>query len=257
MVDQVQSDSRLVRGACRRGLRATGGFTLIELLVVISVIALLMGLLLPTLGKTRENTRRVKCQVNMRSIGQGLQMYMDAESRGQQILPKVRPINEGGNDNDPTLLDILAKYLGAPLPFRPTENADWVVSEPFRCPSDNGGFGDDARPTWAQIGWSYRYLAGEFMVAAEAVFIKNPQFGVSRAYEKAGNKSYIMVDYEDWHHPRWKEISRDSDMGEAQKWDRNGLFWGDWHVGKADYVPDAQARDFFADIVRFGGGIGT
>jgi len=237
-------------------LSSPRAFTLIELLVVISVIALLISVLLPALGKTRENTRRVKCQVNMRSIGQGLQMYMDAESRGQQLLPKVRPINDDGNDNDPTMLDIMAKYLGAPLPFRPTEGADWVVSEPFRCPSDNGGYGEESRPTWAQIGWSYRYLAGEIMFAAEIMTVKSPQFGVSKAYEKAGNKSFIMVDYEDWHNPRWKEISRDADMGEAQKWNRNGLFYGDWHVEKADYVPDDVARDFFGDVVSFGGGLG-
>ena len=231
-------------------------FTLIELLVVISVVALLMGLLLPALGKTRENARRVKCQVNLRSIGQGLQMYMDAESRGQQMLPKVRPINDGGNDNDPTLLEIMSKYLNAPMPFRLNDGADWVVSEPFRCPSDNGGVGEDARPVWAQIGWSYRYLPGEVMVAAEAMTVKNPQFGVSRAYEKAGNKSYIVVDYLDWHHPRWKDIARDPDLGEGQKWNRNGLYWGDWHVDKTEFVPNEQAGMFFRDVVQFGGGLG-
>jgi len=109
----VAEEQQVESGWSRRvnhGARARA-FTLIELLVVISVIALLMGLLIPTLGKSRDNARRVKCQVNMRSIGQALQTYMDTESRGQQILPKVRPINEGGNDNDPTLLDIMAKYM--------------------------------------------------------------------------------------------------------------------------------------------------
>ena len=52
------------------------GFTLIELLVVIAIIALLMGLLMPVLGRVRgSRTRAVYCLSSLRQIGLAVQGY--------------------------------------------------------------------------------------------------------------------------------------------------------------------------------------
>jgi prepilin-type N-terminal cleavage/methylation domain-containing protein/prepilin-type processing-associated H-X9-DG protein len=51
------------------------GFTLVELLVVIGIIALLVSLLLPALGKAQSAARAVQCAANLRSITQGMQLY--------------------------------------------------------------------------------------------------------------------------------------------------------------------------------------
>ena len=97
-----RSDRNGIRGKRRAGrftLRpgaaralACYGFTLIELLVVVAIIALLISILLPSLGKARDRARNVVCQANMKQVGMACYAY--ATSDPQAYFP---PCNQNPN----------------------------------------------------------------------------------------------------------------------------------------------------------------
>jgi len=74
-----------------RPAHPTRGFTLIELLVVISIIAVLVGLLIPAVTMVMASARSAKCMSNMRQIGLAFEAYAqdwnDAVTPSKQRLP--------------------------------------------------------------------------------------------------------------------------------------------------------------------------
>ena len=96
------------------------GFTLVELLVVISIIALLLGLLLPSLGAARESARGVVCMSNLRQIGNAEVAYR-TENKGD--LPGS-PGTTGRNLlNDPNAISDL---IGEDVISLATQPFDWA-----------------------------------------------------------------------------------------------------------------------------------
>lgn len=77
---------------CEPIVAARRGFTLIELLVVIAIIALLVGILLPALGKARTAARTAACLSNTKQMGLAMTLYAGDYKSWMPLLP----FNSGG-----------------------------------------------------------------------------------------------------------------------------------------------------------------
>src|SRR5581483_1870321 len=82
------------RAMTRRGRAA---FTLLELLVVIGIIALLVGILLPVVNRSREAAQRTACMSNLRQLAVGMFNYA-ANNRGW-LPPAINTVYDFGDPN--------------------------------------------------------------------------------------------------------------------------------------------------------------
>ena len=120
-------------------------FTLIDLLAVIAIIAILAGMLLPSLNRARENGRRIDCVNNLRQLGYHFVAYSDISNDCFPIITR----DVGGSMN--TLANT---YLGA---LKDSGIIKEFAEFGKRRPDEGGKLYCKGKRLSEASGWSYAY----------------------------------------------------------------------------------------------------
>ena len=125
-----------------KNITSARAFTLVELLVVISIIALLVGILLPALGKARDAAKSVVCRTNLHALAIGFRMYLDDN---REVMPLAAQMPSAELFGRPTIMAYLAPHL---------DNR-----EVFACPADKEYYDQE------KTSYEYNALLGGQQVA--------------------------------------------------------------------------------------------
>lgn len=203
-------------------------FTLIELLVVIAIIGILASMLLPTLGKAKEQGKIINCISNLRQIGLGVSLYQNDYNDRFPYAPIL-----GGKDAIPLLTNHVAMPSAKSRPLYPYIRPSNV----FRCMSDLGQGNipcEDPIPSqflptrFDTLGISYDYNFGA-LVTPVGGGLRRPLAGVLPGKPSSwvpDPSRYIVA-----HEPPARVYATGS--GQAQ--------WQQWHhaLGASD-IPDPR-----------------
>jgi prepilin-type N-terminal cleavage/methylation domain-containing protein len=229
----------------------SSGFTLIELLVVMAIITILASMLLPSLGRAKEQARMVQCLSNLRQVGIGIRLYMDDHNSKFPPRKVYEPITGAAKDTLETIggFDALPEWKDYPTAkIRPLY--DYLrPSEVYRCPVDkgqkkSGPSGKLMKPSkWKNIGCSYTYNAGSLHYLRGGGFRQTP---ADQAYGLAERN-------EDWVPSPERYILAHEPPAALYHCIPGPYYWGQWHFcyGPSDIDDPQSARQQFISPILF------
>lgn len=233
-------------------MRRRNGFTLVELLVVIGIIAVLLGILMPALGRARDAANRTKCTSNLRQIALAFMMY---SNENKQRFPAMAPLGarvpedwihwHNGRD---VYQSAIARYMNM---FTP---------ELFHCPSDDVkvrvSISGDGPYEWSYSlnylcdGVYYKFKHSQVRNASEKIFMVEEDYrtindGLWSPITGNANTGATVPGF-DWmaiHHDRKRkepDVVGPAGTPIPNKDRRGNAAFLDGH---ADYVPRSMAHD--------------
>ena len=174
-------------------------------MVVVAIIAILLGIILPSLRGAQRSAKRTACAANLRSIGVAFRAYLN-DSNDYMPIAELLPSHPADSDHPrPPISSVMSPYVDGSI-------------EVFRCPADQGQV--SGRPDGQGEPYPFdSYFQGEQSSYQYNVFLGGQRVERTRLSDIFGEANVpILFDYNPFHGP-WGE--RES---------KNFLF-GDGHAG--------------------------
>lgn len=146
------------------------GFTLLELLISIAVVAVLIGILVPSISIVRARADATNCLGNLRSLGVALSSYL---AENQMTMPTMKAIRADKSEEVAVIDNTLNDYLD--------------TAKVFLCPAD-GHVG-------TKTGTSYYW--NSFLNGLPLANLNFSVYGILVASDQS--KIPVLVDKEGWH----------------------------------------------------------
>lgn len=139
------------------------GFTLVEMLLAVAIVGILATIIVPVVGKMRQNAQSSRCVSGMRSIGTAVQTFV-VENDGRYPVADTAATSDDKSTRLGHWYVQIAPYLGANFPTNANEQSKQSVrlGYPIGCPSaPMFDAANDVKSIGSSYGWTSVSISGQ------------------------------------------------------------------------------------------------